>query len=119
MTSSGVEEFGQLRVAHLGDAAEGARLLAPMRALGPVLLDTVDDMPYRGIARIHEDPPDPAPTWRDPWISRRMRTRRAGLGRKIILKNSRPSATGANAARMVSATASLLWTDLRTASTAR
>ncbi|MBO4210432.1 FAD-binding oxidoreductase [Micromonospora echinofusca] len=51
-----------LRVAHLGDAVEGERLLAPMRAVAPALVDTVGEMPYPAMAAIHADPTDPMPT---------------------------------------------------------
>jgi FAD/FMN-containing dehydrogenase len=50
-----------VRFSLLGDAEEGARLLAPLRAAAPALLDTVTDMPYTGFAGIHADPTDPAP----------------------------------------------------------
>lgn len=47
---------GQLRIAFTGDAAEGERLLAPMRAVGPPLLDGVREMPYTDSPSIHNDP---------------------------------------------------------------
>jgi FAD/FMN-containing dehydrogenase len=50
-----------LRYAHLGGATEGAQLLAPMRAAGPSLMDTVSEMPYRAVDSIHADPTDPMP----------------------------------------------------------
>jgi FAD/FMN-containing dehydrogenase len=52
-----------LRFAHLGPAAEGAELLAPMRAVAPAVLDLVADMPYAAVDAIHMDPVDPMPTW--------------------------------------------------------
>ncbi|MGY2130365.1 FAD-binding oxidoreductase [Blastococcus sp. SYSU DS0617] len=52
-----------LRFAHLGPAAEGAALLAPMRAVAPALIDTVADMPYAAVDGIHMDPPDPMPSF--------------------------------------------------------
>ncbi|MGB2571823.1 FAD-binding protein [Micromonospora citrea] len=51
-----------LRFAHLGDEAEGARLLAPMRSAGTALIDTVVEMPFTEMAAIHADPTDPMPT---------------------------------------------------------
>ncbi|MFD0683859.1 FAD-binding oxidoreductase [Actinomadura fibrosa] len=48
-----------VRIAHLGDAAEGERLIAPLRAVGPRLIDTVADMPYTESATIHNEPPIP------------------------------------------------------------
>lgn len=50
-----------LRFAFPGDAAEGARLAAPLRAAAPVYLDHVAEMPASDIARIHSDPSDPLP----------------------------------------------------------
>jgi UDP-N-acetylenolpyruvoylglucosamine reductase len=44
----------------LGDEAEGARLLEPLRGLGPVL-DTVAPTPARELWRVHMDPEQPAP----------------------------------------------------------
>ncbi|MFB9831722.1 FAD-binding oxidoreductase [Actinoallomurus acaciae] len=52
-----------VRVAHLGPAADAERLVAPLRALGPVLLDTLSDKPFRAIGEIHADPVDPLPYW--------------------------------------------------------
>lgn len=50
-----------LRIAYHGDFREGERLVAPFRALGPVLLDTVGQMPYTAVGSIHNDPPSPVP----------------------------------------------------------
>ncbi|MCU1676581.1 MAG: linked oxidase domain protein [Frankiales bacterium] len=50
-----------LRVAHLGDEASGAALLAPMRAIAPALMDGVGVMPYAAVASIHMDPEGPLP----------------------------------------------------------
>jgi FAD/FMN-containing dehydrogenase len=44
----------------LGDEAEGARLLEPLRALGPAL-DTVAPTPARELWRVHMDPEQPVP----------------------------------------------------------
>ncbi|RBY90700.1 FAD-binding oxidoreductase [Blastococcus sp. TF02A-26] len=52
-----------LRVAHLGDAAEGAALVAPMRAVAPALLDALGEMPFGAVDAIHMDPTDPMPTY--------------------------------------------------------
>lgn len=48
-----------VRVIFLGDAAEGERLVQPLRDVAPRLLDTVREMPYSQVASIHNDPPDP------------------------------------------------------------
>ncbi|QXJ22919.1 FAD-binding oxidoreductase [Actinomadura graeca] len=48
-----------VRVAFVGDAAEGERLVAPLRAAGPRLIDSVADMPYTESGSIHNEPPVP------------------------------------------------------------
>jgi FAD/FMN-containing dehydrogenase len=50
-----------VRFAYLGSAADGERLLAPIRAAAPVLLDMVAMRPYTETPLIHLDPPDPLP----------------------------------------------------------
>jgi hypothetical protein len=52
-----------MRFTHLGSAAEGAALFAPMRAIAPTVLDAVEEMPYTSIGMVHMDPPDPMPYW--------------------------------------------------------
>ncbi|MEJ2865488.1 FAD-binding oxidoreductase [Actinomycetospora flava] len=47
-----------VRFVFTGDAAEGERLVAPFRALGP-LTDTVGEMPYRDVGTIHAEPTTP------------------------------------------------------------
>ncbi|WP_083959809.1 FAD-binding oxidoreductase [Streptoalloteichus hindustanus] len=49
----------QVSVAYAGDAAEGERLVAPLRAIGPRLADTLTDMPYSDSAAVHNDPTHP------------------------------------------------------------
>ncbi|WP_372345824.1 FAD-binding oxidoreductase [Streptomyces sp. KL116D] len=49
-----------VRIAFTGDAAEGERLVAPLRAaLGPAVSDTVREMPYGESHTIHSDPDFP------------------------------------------------------------
>ncbi|MCQ4043730.1 BBE domain-containing protein [Streptantibioticus rubrisoli] len=48
-----------VRIIHAGDAAEGERLVAPLRAVGPRLIDTVADMPYGACGSIHNEPSQP------------------------------------------------------------
>ena len=48
-----------VRVAHLGDAAAGERLVAPLRAVGPRLMDTLTEMPYAESGSIYNDPTQP------------------------------------------------------------
>ena len=50
-----------LRIAYNGTAADGERMLAPLRAVAPALLDTVADMPYTEVASIHNEPTEPVP----------------------------------------------------------
>jgi hypothetical protein len=52
-----------VRVAHLGKPEEGARLVAPIRELGPAIIDTVAEMPYAEVGTIHADPPVPLPVY--------------------------------------------------------
>lgn len=48
-----------IRIAFNGSAAEGERLLAPLRQVALPLLDTVGDIPYAAGGSIHDDPPAP------------------------------------------------------------
>lgn len=50
-----------VRYVWTGDAAQGERWFAPMRAAAPVLLDDVADKPYTAIDSVHTDPLDPMP----------------------------------------------------------
>jgi hypothetical protein len=52
-----------MRFTHLGSAAEGEQLFAPIRAIAPSILDTVAEMPYTSIGTVHMDPPGPIPYW--------------------------------------------------------
>lgn len=52
-----------LRFAYLGSAQDGELLLAPLRTIAPVLVDTVRDMPLTETAAIHSDPLGPLPYW--------------------------------------------------------
>jgi hypothetical protein len=52
-----------IRFAFPGATAEGETLAAPLRALAPVYLDGVAELPAGEIARIHNDPTDPGPGW--------------------------------------------------------
>ena len=49
-----------VEAAYLGSAAEGERLLAPLRDLGPEM-DTFATMPPAGLGELHQDPRDPLP----------------------------------------------------------
>src|SRR6185437_14725993 len=50
-----------LRFAYTGSTADGERMIAPLRAVAPAVLDTVADMPYTAVASIHSEPTDPLP----------------------------------------------------------
>ncbi|RFU84870.1 FAD-binding oxidoreductase [Streptomyces triticagri] len=51
----------QLRIAFTGDAAEGERLVEPLRKVAPRLADRLREMPYTESHTIHSDPPEPHP----------------------------------------------------------
>ncbi|MFE6176025.1 FAD-binding oxidoreductase [Streptomyces sp. NPDC056464] len=53
--------WARVAIAWPGDPAEGERLLAPIRAAAPVAVDTVEEMPYAALDRIHMEPQDPLP----------------------------------------------------------
>jgi FAD/FMN-containing dehydrogenase len=50
-----------VRIAYNGTTADGERMVAPLRAVAPAVLDTVRDMPYIDVASIHDEPTDPLP----------------------------------------------------------
>ncbi|WP_197501268.1 FAD-binding oxidoreductase [Mycobacterium sp. 852002-51057_SCH5723018] len=50
-----------LRIAYDGTAEDGERMIAPLRAAAPAILDTVADMPYAAVASIHNEPTEPLP----------------------------------------------------------
>jgi FAD/FMN-containing dehydrogenase len=50
-----------VRIAYNGTAADGERMIEPLRAVAPAVLDTVRDMPYIEVASIHDEPTDPLP----------------------------------------------------------
>ena len=50
-----------VRIAYLGPPESGELWVAPLRALGPTVLDTLADQPYAAASTIHEDPPEPLP----------------------------------------------------------
>jgi hypothetical protein len=53
--------WARVAIAWPGDPAEGERLLAPIREAAPVAVDTVEEMPYAALDRIHMEPQDPLP----------------------------------------------------------
>jgi hypothetical protein len=52
--------FALVEAYHLGDPAQADELLAPLRALGPVM-DTVGTVPMPALSHLHMDPPQPVP----------------------------------------------------------
>jgi FAD/FMN-containing dehydrogenase len=50
-----------LRIAYTGTSEDGERMIAPLRAVAPAVLDTVADMPYTAVASIHNEPTEPVP----------------------------------------------------------
>jgi FAD/FMN-containing dehydrogenase len=50
-----------LRFAYNGAAEDGERMIAPLRAVAPAVLDTLADMPYSEVASIFRDPTEPFP----------------------------------------------------------
>lgn len=48
-----------VRIAYTGSAADGERLVQPLRDVGPRLLDTLAEMPYSECGSIYSDPPFP------------------------------------------------------------
>jgi len=50
-----------VRIAYNGTTTDGERMVAPLRAVAPAVLDTVRDMPYAEAASIHSEPIEPVP----------------------------------------------------------
>ncbi|PKW15602.1 FAD-binding oxidoreductase [Saccharopolyspora spinosa] len=50
-----------VRIAYAGDPAAGEQLVEPLRAVGPTLIDSVREMPYREVDSICNDPVRPMP----------------------------------------------------------
>ncbi|MFI9583642.1 bagremycin/ferroverdin biosynthesis FAD-dependent oxygenase BagG/FevA2 [Streptomyces sp. NPDC052236] len=50
-----------VRIAYLGSAKDGEKLLAPLRAAGPLIVDTLAEIPYTRSGEIHNDPTEPIP----------------------------------------------------------
>lgn len=61
-----------VRYTAVGDAEEARRQLEPMRALAPLLLDTVGVLPYTAIGAVHADPVDPMPINEDQALLREL-----------------------------------------------
>jgi len=61
-----------VRYTALGDHTEARRLLEPMRAAAPTLLDTLGVLPYAAIGAVHADPVDPMPLHDDHALLREL-----------------------------------------------
>ncbi|MFF1480185.1 FAD-binding oxidoreductase [Streptomyces sp. NPDC058301] len=48
-----------IRIAHTGGPSDGAAAVAPLRSIGPYVLDTLTEMPYTASDSIYRDPPGP------------------------------------------------------------
>jgi hypothetical protein len=48
-----------VRIAYTGSAADGERLVEPLRAIGPRLIDKLGDMPYTAAGSIYNEPAQP------------------------------------------------------------
>jgi FAD/FMN-containing dehydrogenase len=54
-----------VRIAYTGEECIGEKLVAPLRAAAPPMIDMVRDMPFTESDSIHMDPVDPMPSWHD------------------------------------------------------
>ncbi|ORT61762.1 FAD-binding oxidoreductase [Streptomyces sp. CB03238] len=61
-----------IRVAYSGSAAEGERLVEPLRAIGPSVQDTLREMPYTESATVHSDPEQPHAYYGDNVMAREL-----------------------------------------------
>jgi FAD/FMN-containing dehydrogenase len=52
-----------LRFAYPGSIADGERLAAPLRAAAPIYIDDLRELAAADVAKIHNDPPGPVPSW--------------------------------------------------------
>jgi FAD/FMN-containing dehydrogenase len=55
------QSFAVVEVIYNGDETAGAELVAPLRELGTVTMDTIATVPPAGIVDLHMDPPEPSP----------------------------------------------------------
>jgi len=60
------------RVAYCGPADAGERLIAPLRAAGRPILDTVAEIPYTASGTIHNDPPEPGAAYGETRLLREL-----------------------------------------------
>ncbi|MER7926946.1 FAD-binding oxidoreductase [Streptomyces sp. NPDC096057] len=79
-----------VRVAFTGSEAEGEQLLAPLRKFGPVLADSLREMPYSESHTIHSDPPQPHAYYGDSVVVSELDVARVGE----VLSLAGPDAPG-------------------------
>jgi hypothetical protein len=79
-----------VRVAYTGGRAEGERLVAPLREFGPVLADSLREMPYSESHTIHSDPPEPHAYYGDSAVVSELDVERVGE----VLSLAGPDADG-------------------------
>ncbi len=66
------KSFAVLEAIYCGDPADGEELVAPLRELGNVGMDTVQAQPPAGIAELHMDPPTPVPYTSESLLTREL-----------------------------------------------
>lgn len=54
-----------VRIAYVGEACIGEKLVAPLRGVATPLIDAVRDMPFAEVDSIHMDPLDPQGAWHE------------------------------------------------------
>ena len=79
-----------VRVACTGSRAEGEQLVAPLREFGPVLTDSLREMPYSESHTIHSDPPEPHTYYGDSAVVSELDVARVGE----VLSLAGPDADG-------------------------
>ncbi|WP_405840031.1 FAD-binding oxidoreductase [Streptomyces sp. NBC_01518] len=79
-----------VRVAYTGGGDEGAQLVAPLREFGPVLADSLREMPYTESHTIHSDPPAPHAYYGDSAVVSELDVARVGE----VLSLAGPDAAG-------------------------
>ncbi|GAB3604922.1 FAD-binding oxidoreductase [Conyzicola nivalis] len=57
------KNFASVRFAFPGEIGQGKRLAAPLRALAPVFIDSLGELPIDEIGLVHNDPEGPSPSW--------------------------------------------------------
>ena len=79
-----------VRVAYTGSRVEGEQLVAPLREFGPVLADSLREMPYSESHTIHSDPPEPHAYYGDSAVVSELDVARVGE----VLSLAGPDADG-------------------------